>query len=86
MTAMSASVPPLGSVSIKSTPANISGAKPRHSGMDLFSGATILIGTFEMERIPLIESKIIFTDAERAPGVRKTIDECNASHISRKID
>jgi len=54
--------------------------------MDLFSGATILIGTFEMERIPLIESKIIFTDAERAPGVRKTIDECNASHISRKID
>jgi hypothetical protein len=39
-----------------------------------------------MERIPLIESKIIFTDAEWVPGIRKTIDECNVSHLSRKID
>src|SRR5882757_3226454 len=81
---MSSSAPPPGSASMKSTPANIPAVKPCHSGTELANDATIFMGMFEMERIPLIASKIILIDVEWVFGIRKTIDECNSNHLCMK--
>jgi hypothetical protein len=42
------------------------------------------MGMFEMERIPLIASKIILIEVEWVSGIRKTIDECNSNHLFMK--